>query len=74
LVHAKKDFIVGIVLAAKTGVVLVCILVEAFDGFQAAYRRRKNDLLAKFAGGGTEIPHGAVEAEQVVNEWYAGSR
>ena len=41
-IDAEYDFVFGIVLAAKTRVILVCVYVEAFDRFQATYRRRKS--------------------------------
>ena len=73
LIDAKDHLVLGIVLAAKAGVVFVRIEIEALDRFQTTDRRRKVKALASLLPRRHEESRGAIESEQVIDTWDCGN-
>ena len=60
-IHAKNQFVIGIILAAEAGVIFVGFCVETFDRFQAADRRSEIRIWSEVVARGAEIADRAVE-------------
>src|SRR6202021_3267372 len=71
-IHAKNDFVIGIILAAETGVIFVGFGVETFHGAEASDGRCEIRVRCEGATRRVEITDSAVEGEQVVDEGDGG--
>ena len=65
-IDAKKDLVFGIVLTAETGIVLVGIRIQSFDGFQATYRGREVKIRRGLLPA-EKVPRRAVQSQQVID-------
>jgi len=68
LINAEKNFVFGIVLTAEAGVILVGILIEPLDGFEATDRRRKVPVRERITSLGNEEPNRAEDNKRIVDE------
>ena len=69
--HAEEQLVLGIVLPAEAGEVLVGVRIEAADGFQDAYWRGETGV-GLAAGRAPEKPPAAKQDDTVVDEWDGG--
>ena len=71
-IHAEKNFVYGIILAAKAGVILVGVLVQTFDRFQATDGRKEVVVVGVLALRHGKIARRAVQRQQVINKRNGG--
>jgi hypothetical protein len=73
LIDAKDQLVLGIILAAKAGVVFVGVEIETLDRFQTTDGRREVKALASLLPRSQEESSGAIESEQVIDKWDCGN-
>src|ERR1700693_443215 len=73
LIDAKDQLVLGIILAAKDGLVFVGVEIATLDRSQTTDGRREVKALASLLPRSQEESGGAIESEQVIDKWDCGN-